>query len=444
MERHLLAQLQSWKNSDQRKPLILRGARQVGKTWLLQEFGKRCFKDCIYIRLEDNDAMTQLFAGSLAPNRLLEGIAAYAKRPLTPDTLLILDEAQAVPRALTACKYFYEEMPEVAVALAGSLLGVALNQGISFPVGKVTFLDLHPLSFTEFLAAMNEKALANYILAHDHDMLTVFRERLIDLLRQYHFVGGMPEAVAAFAANGDFRQVRKIHSDILIAYENDFAKHFPPLVAERCRLLWRSLPRQLAKENKKFIFTVAKAGARGRDFAEAVQILEDSGVITRVCRVAKPGLPLAAYRDESAFKLYALDVGLLAAMSGLDSDVILDGNRLFTEFKGALAEQYVCQQLLADCGIKPDYWSAERSDGEVDFLFEKDGHIVPVEVKAEENLRSKSLAAFSKAHAIPRAIRLSLADYREESWMTNVPLYAVPVIAALPPAPPVSASPPRP
>ncbi|MDR2112556.1 MAG: ATP-binding protein, partial [Candidatus Accumulibacter sp.] len=375
MERHLLARLQDWKVADQRKPLILRGARQVGKTWLLREFGKRCFKDCIYVRLEDNAAMAQLFAGSLAPRRLLEGIGAQAKRPVTPDALLILDEAQAVPRALAACKYFFEETPEYAVALAGSLLGVALNQGISFPVGKVTFLDLHPMSFTEFLAAMNEEVLARYIFEHNHDMLGVFRERLIDLLRQYHFVGGMPEAVAAFVATGDFQQVRKIHTDILAAYENDFAKHFPALVAERCRLLWRSLPKQLAKENKKFIFTVAKAGARGRDFSEAVQILEDSGVVTRVCRVAKPGLPLAAYRDDNAFKLYALDVGLLAAQSRLDSGIILEGNRLFTEFKGALAEQYVCQQLLADCALKPSYWSAERSDGEVDFLFEKNGRV---------------------------------------------------------------------
>jgi predicted AAA+ superfamily ATPase len=425
MERHLFARLQDWKADKLRKPLVLRGARQVGKTWLLQEFGKRCFKDTIYVRLEDNAAMEQLFAGSLTPSRLLEGIGAQVKRPVTPDTLLILDEAQAIPRALTACKYFCEETPEYAIALAGSLLGVALNQGISFPVGKVTFLDLHPMSFTEFLTAMDEYALAHYVFEHNHDMLSVFRERLTDLLRQYHCVGGMPEAIATFVATRDFQRVRKIQEDILTAYENDFAKHFPPLVAERCRQLWHSLPGQLAKENKKFIFNVAKAGARGRDFSAALQILEDSGVVTRVCRVAKPGLPLAAYRDENAFKLYALDVGLLAAMSDLDISTILEGNRLFTEFKGALAEQYVCQQLLADCGIEPYYWSAERSDGEVDFLFQNNANIIPVEVKAEENLKSKSLAAFSKTHAITRAIRLSLADYRKESWMTNLPLYAV-------------------
>lgn len=426
MERTLLRDLEAWQRNPTRKPLVVRGARQVGKTWLLKEFGKRCFESCVYVRLEDNAAMSSLFEGSLDPQRLLEGIAAHTGQPVNPQTtLLILDEIQAVPRALTALKYFNEEAPEYAIAVAGSLLGVAMHRGISFPVGKVTFFDLYPMSFTEYLLAQGEASLVGFIRDKKFDMLEVFKERLTDLLRQYYYVGGMPEAVESFVVNRDYAQVNRIQTDILDAYESDFSKHTPADLSERCRLIWQSIPRQLAKENKKFIFGAVKEGARGRDLSEALQFLVDCGLVMKIGRVAKPGIPLESYKDASSFKMFLVDVGLLSAMSGLDSNTLLEGNLLFKEFKGALVEQYVCQQLVSDCALRPYYWSAEKSSGEIDFIYQAQGKVVPVEVKAEVNLKAKSLASFSKAYKLDSAVRLSLAGYHKESWLTNVPLYAV-------------------
>lgn len=426
MQRLLIEELKSWASSPSRKPLILRGARQVGKTWLLRELGRTCFDNIAYVRIEDNEAMQRLFSGSLDPRRILNGISAQTGERIEPGkTLVILDEVQAAPRALTSLKYFCEEAPEYAVAVAGSLLGVALNAGVSFPVGKVTFFDLHPLNFREFLLAMGEDQLERMVTEGDFDMMEVFSEHLEDLLRAYYYVGGMPEAVLQFASTGSYSAVRRIQDDILLSYQGDFAKHAGEIVGERCRMVFDSIPRHLAKENKKFVYGVVKKGMRGRELDDALRFLVDAGLVTKVERVSAPGMPLSAYVDDSSFKLFCVDVGLLGALAGVDSKSVIEGNTLFTHFKGAMAEQYVCQQLVSDVGVKPYYWSAPKSSGEVDFVVQLDGEVVPVEVKAEENLKAKSLAAFCKANDLTNAVRLSLSDYREESWMTNIPLYAV-------------------
>lgn len=431
MERLLLRDLEDWKASPNRKPLILRGARQVGKTWLLKEFGRRCFEDVAYVRIEDNDAMISLFEGSLDPQRILRGISAETHVEIKPhNTLIVLDEVQAAPRALTALKYFNEDAPEYAIAVAGSLLGVALNVGVSFPVGKVTFMDLYPMSFREYLLAMGEGALEGFLRAKDLDMVGVYRERYEDHLRSYYYVGGMPEAVRSFASTGDYASVRRVQEDILQAYEGDFAKHAGALVGERCRMVFNSLPRHLSKENKKFTYGVVKKGARGRELDDALQFLLDAGLVLKVPRISSPGLPLSAYADESAFKLFCVDVGLLGALAGIDSRSVIEGDALFTHFKGAMAEQYVCQQLVADVGLALYYWSAPRSAGEIDFIVQNDGEVIPIEVKAEENLKAKSLAAFCKEYGMDNAIRFSLSGYREESWLTNIPLCAVGVMRA--------------
>jgi len=416
--------LVEWKNSRNRKPLILRGARQTGKTWILQEFGTNSFSDMIYIHLEENAAMTALFSGSLDPQRLLEGLSAYAGKAIKPDSLVILDEVQAVPRALTALKYFYEELPEYHIAVAGSLLGVTLQSGASFPVGKVNFLDLYPMTFREFLLAGGHDSLVQLIQDNNFDMLEVFSEQLVDLLKQYYYVGGMPEAVLEFMATKDFSKVRSIQQSILDGYEGDFSKHAPKVYAEKSRRIWDSMPAQLAKENKKFIYGVVQKGGRGRDYSTALQFLKDSGLIYIVPRVSKPGIPLVAYRDNTAFRAFLVDVGLLGAMADLSERSIVEGNLLLREFKGTFTEQFVCQELIAECGYQLYYWSSEKSSGEIDFMFQSEEVVYPVEVKAAENLKSKSLAAFSKKYDLRTSIRLSLSGYRDQGWMRNIPLYA--------------------
>ncbi len=426
VKRYLIDDLEAWRTSTDRKPLILRGARQVGKTWLLQEFGRTHFENTAYVRLEDNPAMKQLFEGALDPQRLLRGIAAETGERIDPHTtLVVLDEVQAVPRALTALKYFCEDAPEYTVVVAGSLLGIALNAGVSFPVGKVTFMSLDPLSFREFLLAMGEDALEESIRESDFATMDVFKERLGDLLRMYYYIGGMPEAVDRFARHGDFAESKQIQRDILNAYRGDFAKHAGAHIGERCRLIFESLPRHLAKENKKFVYGAVKKGARGRDLDDALQFLVDSGLVVKVKRVSAPGLPLSAYADDGAFKLFCVDIGLLGALAGVDRRSVIEGNDLFTHFKGALAEQYVCQQLVSDNRIIPFYWSAANSSAEVDFIVQASNTVVPIEVKAEENLKSKSLSAFCRRYDLNNAVRLSLSSYRQESWLTNIPLYAV-------------------
>lgn len=426
MERFLMDDLVGWKNSARRKPLVLNGARQVGKTWLLMEFGARYFESVAYVNLDNNLGLASQFdVGYDLPRILLMIQAESGQRVIPGKTLVVLDEVQECPKALTSLKYFCENAPELAVAAAGSLLGITFHEGTGYPVGKVDMLDLHPLSFREFLDATGNPMLREVVDSGDKQLLGSLVAKFRELLKQYYFVGGMPEAVATFVESADLSAVRAVQEGVLFGYERDISKHLGAAGAERALSAWRSLPVHLGQENKKFVFGHIGEGARARDYRSAITWLTQAGIATRVPRVSKPGVPLSAYADESAFKLFSLDVGLLCALSRLDASSIVDGNALFTEFRGALTEQYVCQQLVSDCNLSPCYWSAENSRGEVDFLVQRGGRVYPIEVKAEENLRSKSLRAFSGRYpgTVPR--RFSLSGFCDQGWMRNVPLYAI-------------------
>ncbi|MDL2252743.1 ATP-binding protein [Ruminococcaceae bacterium OttesenSCG-928-I18] len=428
MLRHAMNDLIEWKNRPGRKPLLLRGARQVGKTWLMKELGRLHFKNVAYINFDNNERMAALFQGDLDIERLIISLQIEAGITINAaDTLLIFDEVQEVPRALSSLKYFDENAPEYAIIAAGSMLGVALHQGTSFPVGKVEFLDLYPMSFTEFLDAMDMSQYAELLVTDQPDfgMITTFKGKYIDALRQYYYIGGMPEAVYAFSQRHDFEEVRRIQMRLLDAYDQDFSKHAPNDTVPRIRMLWNSIPAQLARENRKFVYGHIRDGARAREYELAMQWLLDCGLIHKVNRITKPDMPLMAYVDQSAFKLYMLDVGLLAAKSNLDLKSLLEGNRVFEEFKGALTEQYVLQQLLSDCHMQPYYWTAERATAEVDFVCQLESDIIPMEVKAEENLKAKSLKQYVEKFSPEYAIRTSMSDYRKEEWLTNLPLYAL-------------------
>ena len=426
MDRFALEKLKQWKEKKNRKPLIIRGARQVGKTWLMKEFGRTCFKKMAYVNFDSNTRMRQVFEGDINIERLILAISAETGVSIdSRDTLLIFDEVQEVPKALTALKYFCEEASEYAIVAAGSLLGVAMHKGTSFPVGKVDFMDLYPLSFREFLCALGEMRFVEILDSSDTDMVTMFKSKYIDRLREYYFVGGMPEVVQSYLDSKDFNQVREIQKNLLNDYQQDFSKHAEATLVSRLNLVWNSIPMQLAKENKKYIYGQVREGARAKDFELAIQWLMDCGLIHKVQRIKKPGLPLKAYLDLDAFKIYLLDIGLLMAMVDLDARVIIDGNRIFTEFKGALTEQYVLQQLIADLGVDAYYYSTEKSSGEIDFLLQGKSSILPLEVKAEENLRAKSLKAFCEKYHPACAVRTSMSDYREQEWMTNIPLYNI-------------------
>ncbi len=425
MRRFSLDRLLEWKLRPDRKPLILQGARQVGKTWILKEFGRLNYANVAYVNFESNERMERLFSGNLEPVRLLAGLRIEAGCPIDPGTtLLILDEIQACPAALTSLKYFAENAPEYHVAAAGSLLGVAMHRGVSFPVGKVEFLPLFPLSFFEFLGALDQAELGVAVANGQWDLVSAFREHLTEHLRTYLALGGMPEVVACYLATRDWAQVRRLQQALLQAYEQDFSKYAEPSLVPRIRALWNSIPAQLAREQKKFVFGLIKAGARAREFELAIQWLCDAGLTHKVMRVTKPGMPLKAYHDPAAFKLYFIDCGLLAAHAGLELAALLKGNALFEEFKGALTEQYVSQELRLWDG-EVAYWSSDSSQAEVDFLVQASDRVFPVEVKAAENLQAKSLKVFHEKFQPPRSFRLSLSDYRQESWLTNLPLYAL-------------------
>lgn len=426
MYRCAIEQLRTWKSKKRRKPLIIRGARQVGKTWLMREFGDSEYTSAVYINFDNNERMKTLFEGSLEVDRLIIGLELYAGRKIDPEnTLLIFDEVQEVPRALTSLKYFNEDAPQYQIVCAGSLLGVALHQGTSFPVGKVEFLDLYPLSFFEFMMAMGKERYVELLRKSDFDMATAFKQDYIDLLKHYYYVGGMPEAVQTFADNRDFNEVREIQRRILEAYEQDFSKHAPNEAVPRIRMLWNSIPAQLAKENKKFIYGLIKEGARAKEYELAMLWLTDCGLVHKVHRVTTPSLPLKAYEDLKAFKLFLVDVGLLSCMVGLRQDVLLDGNELFKEFKGALTEQYVLQQLKTIKGLNVYYWTAERGTAEVDFVIDNGSDVIPVEVKAEVNLQAKSLKVYRDKFQPKLSIRTSMADYKKEDWLLNMPLWSV-------------------
>ena len=432
MIRDAMNDLLKWKDSSHRKPLIIRGARQVGKTWLMREFGKAHYEKYAYINFDNNERMESLFKGDIDIKRIITALQIETGVKIeTNNTLIIFDEVQEVPRALTSLKYFCENAPDYHIVAAGSLLGVALHPGTSFPVGKVDFLTLYPLNFLEFLNATSNANLVELLKSKDFEMITSFKGKYIDLLKQYYYIGGMPEAVSGFAISNDFAAVREVQKKILTAYEQDFSKHAPNETVPRIRMLWTSIPSQLAKENRKFIYGLIRQGARAREYELAMTWLIDCGLIYRVGRVSKPDMPLMAYQDFNAFKLFVLDVGLLAAMSDLNLKSILEGNKIFEEFKGALTEQYVLQQLLTNSDIKPYYWSAEKSTGEIDFIFQNDNEIVPLEVKAAENLQAKSLKNYCLKYSPKHAIRTSMSDYRKEDWLTNVPLYAMNVLSAI-------------
>ena len=432
MYRIAIEKLLKWKQSKRRKPLIIEGARQVGKTWLMKEFGRQAYEDTVYINFDSNSRMAELFAPDLDTERLIMGLELYAGRKIDPEkSLLIFDEVQEVPRALTALKYFYENAPQYNIVCAGSLLGIALHQGTSFPVGKVDFLKLYPLSFNEFLRAIGEERFAELLDKRDFQMITSFRQTYIDALKQYYFVGGMPEAVQSFAENKDFNEVREIQRRILAAYEQDFSKHVPNEIVPRLRMLWNSIPSQLAKENKKFIYGFVREGARAKEYETAIMWLCDCGLVHKVSRVNTAGIPLRAYEDLKAFKLFLVDVGLLGCMAGLRQRTLLDGNALFVEFKGALTEQYVCQQLKTIENLDVYYYTNDRGSCEVDFVVDTGERIVPVEVKAEINLKAKSLKTYREKFSPEVAVRTSMADYKKEDWLVNLPLYAIDQIAQI-------------
>lgn len=434
MYRMAMENLLAWKQSRRRKPLIIEGARQVGKTWLMKEFGRQAYGDTVYINFDSNARMAELFASDLDTKRLVLGLELYAGRKIDPENaLLIFDEVQEVPRALAALKYFCEDAPQYHIVCAGSLLGIALHRGTSFPVGKVDFLKLYPLSFQEFLMAIGKKQFSELLDQQDFSMITSFRETYADALKQYYFVGGMPEAVESFAENQDFNEVRQIQKRILAAYEQDFSKHAPNEVVPRLRMLWNSIPAQLAKENKKFIYGLVREGARAKDYETALLWLSDCGLVHRVSRVNAPGIPLRAYEDMKAFKLFVLDVGLLGCMTGLHQRTLLDGNALLVEFKGALTEQYVCQQLKTLADLELCYYTNDRGSCEVDFVVDTGGRVMPLEVKAETNLRAKSLKTYREKFSPELAIRTSMADYRKEDGLVNLPLYAIGQIGSLSP-----------
>lgn len=424
MKREVIHQLYEWKEKKGRKPLILQGARQVGKTWLMKTFGKEAFEKCVYINFENDFRLSGLFEKDFDIQRILFEIQLATGIMPDKETLLLFDEIQEVKRGITALKYFYENAPEFPIIAAGSLLGVATRQNDSFPVGKVDFLSIYPLSFWEFLNAIGKGAFVEAIKNKQWELLSSFEADLQRMLRQYFFVGGMPEAVKSFAEDGDMQTVRDIQKNILDAYDKDFSKHVPIAEVPRLRMVWNSICGQLSKENKKFIFGLLKEGARAKSFELAIEWLKDAGLVYKVNRTKKGLLPLSAYEDFSAFKLFLLDVGLLGAMCELPPSALLNKNSIFTDYKGALTEQFVFQQLRLNKCNKIFYWSAENSQGEIDFLVQNNDEIIPIEVKAEENLQAKSLKCFIERNPSLHGVRLSMSSYREQSWMSNFPLYA--------------------
>lgn len=426
MYRFAIEDLKKWKNKKKRKPLIIEGARQVGKTWLMKEFGRLEYKETVYVNFDSNQKMADLFSIDLDPARLIRGLEIYAGKKINcEDTLIIFDEVQEVPKALSSLKYFYEESPQYHIVCAGSLLGIALHDGTSFPVGKVDFLKLYPLSFKEFLLALGKEQYAQLIKDQDHAVITSFKHVYIDVLKQYYFVGGMPEAVQSYVDEQDLTEVRSIQKRILNAYEQDFSKHAPAALVPKIRMLWNSIPSQLAKENKKFIYDLIREGARAKDYEAAIMWLTDCGLVHKVSRITKLHLPLKAYEDLKAFKLFVVDIGLLGCMTGIHQDILLDGNDLFIEFKGALTEQYVLQQLTTDRDISIYYYTNERGGCEINFLLDDGKRIIPVEVKAELNLKARSLKTYREKYAPELSVRISMADYKENDGLVDLPLYLI-------------------
>lgn len=428
MKREAMQDLIDWKNSKNRKPLIIQGARQVGKTWLMKEFGKLHFKQTAYFIFEKNTRLQDIFKPDMDTDRILESLGILAGFKITPETLILFDEIQECPEAITSLKYFYEQKPEYHIIAAGSLLGVALHSGLSFPVGKVSFLTLYPLNFYEFLGAIGAELKLEQLEKGNLSILEPFHEELLSLLKKYFFIGGMPEVVLSYVQEKDFQKVRQLQNDILTSYQDDFSKHIPKNEQAKLRMLWDSIPTQLAKENKKFMYGTIQKGARAKEFENAIAWLEACGLVYRVNRIKKPDLPLNGYKDLSAFKLFMVDIGLLSAMSSLDVKTLLDKNDIFEEFKGALTEQYVLQQLIAQSkDLVIAYWTNDSNTNEIDFVIQYENEIIPVEVKASTNLKAKSLTWYIEKFHPTKALRFSGANFKQNEVITDYPLYAVPV-----------------
>lgn len=426
MYRYAIENLRKWKRKKSRKPLIIEGARQVGKTWLMKEFGRQEYKNTVYINFDSNARVAELFSTDLDVQRILRGIEIYAGRKIDPEnTLIIFDEVQEVPKALSSLKYFCEDAPEYHIVCAGSLLGIALHDGTSFPVGKVEFLKLYPLSFKEFLMATGKEPYAELIDQKDYQMVASFKQIYVDALKEYYYVGGMPEAVASYSEEQDFAEVRNIQNRIIAAYEQDFSKHAPANIVPKIRMVWNSIPSQLAKENRKFIYGLIREGARAKEYETAIMWLSDCGLVHKVSRITAPHLPLKAYEDLKAFKLFLVDVGLLGALAGLNQKILLDGNDLFVEFKGALIEQYVLQQLVTNPDLGIYYYTNDRGNCEIDFLVDDGEKIIPLEVKAEINLRAKSLKSYRDKYSPEVSVRASMADYKVTDGLVDLPLYTI-------------------
>jgi predicted AAA+ superfamily ATPase len=405
--------------------MIVRGARQVGKTWLMRAFAEEAYDRYVYVNFEDNELIRNVFERDFDIERIILALQVATGEVIDKDTLLIFDEIQEAPKGLTALKYFYEKAPEYSILAAGSLLGISMHEAVSFPVGKVEFMDLYPLSFREFLNALGQSQLVTVLEKEDWELMSLFHNKLVEYLKIYYFVGGMPGVVMEYLDTKDFNRVRVVQQEILNAYDNDFSKHAPNKEVPRLRMVWRSVLAQLAKENKKFIYGMLKEGARAKEFEIALEWLQDAGLLYKVNRTKAGKMPLSAYEDFAAFKVFILDVGLLSAMGKLISQIILDGDAIFEEFKGALTEQYVFQQLKTHKDIDIYYWSADNSSGEIDFIVQKEGVITPIEVKSSENLQSKSLLAFIKRHPELKGLRFSMSEYKDQEWMKNKPLYSI-------------------
>lgn len=429
MERSIYQQLKTWKESEHRKPLMLYGARQVGKTYILKKFGSSEFDNMIYVNCYKNPNIAALFKEDKNISRILLGLSALSSESITPgSTLIFLDEVQEIPEIVAALKYFCEDAPDIHIAVAGSLLGVLNMQDISFPTGKVDILHMYPMTFAEFLLALGESQKCDLLTDPNNlQIVNSLSNAYIDLLRQYYFVGGMPEAVAEFVRSKDTNIVRQIQLNIIAAYEADIAKH-AGIDTLRARMVFQSIPSQLAKENKKFIFGALKKGARANEYKKAIQWLVDAGLIYKVSRVSKVAIPLKFYIQQDAFKLFLLDVGLLGAMAQAPAALMLVGNNIFSEFKGAFSENYVMSQLIANKDITIAYFTKENSSVEIDFVAQYGVNILPIEVKAEENVKSKSLKQFitvDNANSNFHGYRFSMKNFMTQDWVTNIPLFAI-------------------
>ena len=424
MKRLLMNDLVKWKNNPDRKPLILNGARQVGKTWLLQNFGKEEYKSVAYINCERSENLDFVFE-DFDTHRIIMAMSAMSGVDILPnETLIIIDEIQEYPRALTALKYFCEDSPEYHVAVAGSLLGIMLHSGVSFPVGKVNMLNLYPMNFEEFLMAMDKDQALLALHSGDWQLINALSPMYIDLLRKYYYVGGMPAVLKSYTENTSLLQVREIQKQILFDYSHDFSKHTGSKEIPRINLVWGCIPSQLAKENKKFQYSEIKKGGRASEFEVAIQWLVDMGLVYKVPRLTEPRLPLNFYAQDNVFKLFMLDVGLLGAMMDVRAADVIVNDDIFVEYKGAFTEEFVLTQLVSK-GIKAYYYSTNDSQVEIDFVLQDSGKVLPVEVKAEENVRSKSLRTFVDKYPDLKGIRLSMKPYIDQDWMENIPLYAI-------------------